>query len=462
MASHKIKLASSLLMGRAPKGDDNLRRYGSILRGGATAVIAKAVAALAGFASVPLTLGHLGPERYGLWASLYSILAWLYMADLGLANGLMNALSEAFGKQRQDLAREYVATAFWGLGGMALLVGAGLLGACQWIDWSAAMNIRSAAVGQEFGLAMGVAAALFVVNLPFSIVGRIYIAYQQGEIANFWAVLNTLGGLLGLLAAIAAQGGLATLVLGFSGGQTLVGIASAIWLFGKKMPELRPSSRLSRSGAKRVFGVAASFFITQIATLMLFQSANLIIAHFLGPEQVAPYQVTWMLFFYVTLPQQLIGANIWAAIGESYARGDVKWIKRLFVRYLLGGVAFAAPCIVILASCAAVIIKFWAGAEAVPSRELVYWMAAWACVLTIMQPLIAVLGGTGKLHAYSLFNLVSASASVVGAVWAVQRFGSPGVIAATVIGFVALSLLPAIWLVRNILQEPGRPAPPSA
>jgi len=453
MVSHKIKLVSSLLMGREPKGNDSLRRYGSILRGGATAVIAKAVAALAGFASVPLTLGHLGPERYGLWASLYSILAWLYMADLGLTNGLMNALSEAFGKQRQDLAREYVSTAFWGLSGMALLVGAGILGTFQWLDWSAVMNIRSAAVSTEFRLAMAVAAGLFVINLPFSIVSRIYIASQQGEIANLWGVANTIGGLLGLVLAIFAHGEIPVLVFGFSGGQTIVSIVSGAWLFGKAKPEIRPNFIISRPSLDRIFGVSVSFFISQLATLMLFQSANIIISHFLGPEQVAPYQVTWMLFYYVTLPQQLVGANIWAAIGESYSKGDIAWIRRIFFRYFAFSIIFGGLLILTLALYADIIIKAWVGPQAIPSsEEMIYWMSAWAGVLVVLQPLIAVLGGVGKLKEYSFFSLLAALVAVLGGISTVEAYGSVGVIASTAISIGTLTMIPALYLTSQLLK----------
>ena len=110
-----VRLLLSLAFRRESGDNPSLRRYGAIVRGGATAVIAKLIAMGAALVSVPLTLHHLGAERYGLWATLFSIMSWLSLADLGLTNGLMNALSQAFAQQRRDLAREYVSSAFWGL-----------------------------------------------------------------------------------------------------------------------------------------------------------------------------------------------------------------------------------------------------------------------------------------------------------------------------------------------------------
>src|SRR5574341_1512330 len=45
--------------------------------------------ALTLLAAVPLTLGYLGQERYGLWATISSFLVLLQFADLGIGNGLL-------------------------------------------------------------------------------------------------------------------------------------------------------------------------------------------------------------------------------------------------------------------------------------------------------------------------------------------------------------------------------------
>ena len=447
----KVRLVTSLLLGRTPAANESLRRYGSIVRGGATAVVAKLVGLGAGFAAVPLTLHYLGSERYGLWATLFSILSWLSLADLGLSNGLITALSEAFALGRRDLAREYVSTSFWGLWAISGLIAVVLLACYPLIDWSRLMNIGSPAVGAEFRLAVALAAALFLINLPFTIVARVFIAAQRAEVANFWAIVNSAGTLAGLMAAIVSGGRLPALVLGFSGGQALVSIASAVWLF-TRYPELSPTRSIARSSLVRVFGVAVSFFVTQIATLLLFQSANVLISHNLGPRYVPPYQITWMLFMYVMLPQQLIGANVWAAIGDAYAKDDVRWIRDLFRRYALLSAATGGPLILTLIAAARPLVRRWAGEQAVPDEELVLWMAAWASVLVILQPVIAVLAGTGRLRTYSILSLVGAGASVAGAALALRSFGPAGIVASYLVGFGAIAVVPAMLQVANILR----------
>jgi O-antigen/teichoic acid export membrane protein len=79
---------------------------------------------LMGIASVPLTVHYLGPERYGVWLTISSLLVWVALTDFGLAgNALVNVLSEAVGNDDRESARHYAASAFWALVTIALVIG---------------------------------------------------------------------------------------------------------------------------------------------------------------------------------------------------------------------------------------------------------------------------------------------------------------------------------------------------
>jgi O-antigen/teichoic acid export membrane protein len=73
---------------------------------------ARAIAVLASLVTVPLTFHYLGAERYGLWMVLISIIGMMSFADLGIGNGLVNAISDAYGRDDQRLAKESVTSAF--------------------------------------------------------------------------------------------------------------------------------------------------------------------------------------------------------------------------------------------------------------------------------------------------------------------------------------------------------------
>jgi O-antigen/teichoic acid export membrane protein len=64
------------------------------------------------FTLVPLLLTFLGAEKYGIWLTIYALVGWLTMFDLGLGNGLKLKLTEAFSKKKYREAKKLITTAY--------------------------------------------------------------------------------------------------------------------------------------------------------------------------------------------------------------------------------------------------------------------------------------------------------------------------------------------------------------
>ena len=90
--------------------DDRYRRL--LLTGGSSALV-KLFSGLINLMTIPLTVNYLGSERYGLWMGISSILALMSFADLGLGNGLVNAISKANGRKSNDDAKIAVSSTFF-------------------------------------------------------------------------------------------------------------------------------------------------------------------------------------------------------------------------------------------------------------------------------------------------------------------------------------------------------------
>ena len=61
--------------------------------------------------TIPMALHMLGPERYGLWLSISSLLLWIGFVGPGLGYGLINSVSEANGKNDRQKMRADISTA---------------------------------------------------------------------------------------------------------------------------------------------------------------------------------------------------------------------------------------------------------------------------------------------------------------------------------------------------------------
>ncbi len=391
------------------------------------------------FLTVPLTVRYLGDERYGLWVIISTILSWLALADIGLGNGLINAVAEADGQGRRDLAQRYVATTFWLLVGIAAILGLALGLAWPWLDWNAWLNVASELGRAELSPALALATGLALVNLPLAVSGRVLTAYQEGTLANYWTAAGSLLGLAGLLIATQSQAGLPALVLGFSGAQTLAAVLSTLWLFGRHKAWLRPrllSVRLSQS--RRLMQTGVEFFLLQIAALVLFQTDNLVIARFVGPEAVTGYNITYRLFGTLALLHSLSLAPLWPAYAEAAARSDWAWVRRTLRRTLIGGMATITLALVALGLLADPLICLWTVGAVSASPALVWLMAAWAWLWAWGNTFAFLLNGLGHIRFQMGIGLVQAVVNLALSILWVQTYGVIGVIAATVVTYAGI------------------------
>jgi O-antigen/teichoic acid export membrane protein len=436
---------TNLTLGRTKPVSDGQRRYVRIFQAVLTSLAGRGVGVIVSLISIPLTVRYLGAERYGVWVTVSTLLAWLNIADLGLGSGLTNALSECYGKDRRDLAQSYVATTFWVLVGVGGALGGAFLITWPWLDWPALFNVHSAQARAEVGPAMALAIAIFLLNFPLSIVVKIYGAYQEGAIANSWATAGNLASLLALIAATRVEGGLVWLVVAVSGTLLLVTAANALWLFWRHKPWLKPRvSAIRRESVRRLVGTGGMFFVLQIASLLILQTDNVIIAHYLGARQVTPYSVAWRLFSYSTLPQVLIFNALWPAYGEAFTRRDTAWIKRTLRANALFSIVSTALLAAPLVLFGQIIIELWAGGDAVPPFTVLAWMGCWSLLFAAMNTTTCILNGLGRVRGQMIYGMATAGVNIVLTIAWVSSFGLSGVIAGTVISYLVCALVPQL------------------
>ncbi len=209
-------------------GQRRLRRAGLT---GVVTLLARGVTVGIGLVTLPLTSHYLGKERFGLWLTLSSFITWMAIADFGLANSLINALSAADGKDDRRAAQQAVASAFWLVLAVAVAVILICLALAPLVSWERVFNVSSPAAVAEAAPAMLVVLVICALRLPASLVGCVYQAYQEGYLHQLWSGLSGVLGAAGLLLAIKLEAGLPWLVLAFLGSMLLADLLSAAYLF---------------------------------------------------------------------------------------------------------------------------------------------------------------------------------------------------------------------------------------
>ena len=113
------------------------------------AALSKALSVLATLVSIPLALAYLGAERFGVWSTLSALVLALQFADLGLGNGVVNAVSSAFGARDQAALRRYVSSAAFALLGVCLALGMLAWAVVPGVAWASVFNLQGALARAE-------------------------------------------------------------------------------------------------------------------------------------------------------------------------------------------------------------------------------------------------------------------------------------------------------------------------
>lgn len=446
-----------LVFFRSDATDHRRRRLIALIQGLVTSLGNKVIGILVNFLSVPLTIGYLGSERYGVWVTIGSLLAWLSLTDFGLGLGLNTAITSAAGQDRPDLVRNHVSTALFVLTAIAAATGAVLALAWPWIDWSALFGARSPLAQAEIGPAMAAAIAIWLLQFPISIIDKVYLAYQEGRISNYWGACGNVLSLGVLLVVTQTQGGLVWLVIALGGTGLIIRFANTIWLFGWHRPFLAPRlASVKRSSMKELTHVGSMFFLIQIMALVMFQTDNFVISHYLGAEQVPSYSLTYSLFGYTSLIQSLLFSYLWSAYSEAIARKDIAWVRRTFHLNLAFSTVSTLFMAAVLVFIAQRFIGWWAGAAVVPAINLVYWMAVWSVINAFTNPIACLLASAAHLRAQTIYSGIATISNIALSLMLVQRWGPTGVIAGTVISYLLFICGPTFIDAQHLLKKLSR------
>jgi len=404
--------------------------------------------------SVPLTLKYLDPERFGLWVTMSATLGWLGIADLGLGNGLTNAITKAAAVGNVADEHEAISTSFVMVGkvslGMALLFCA----IFPIVPWGRVFAVSTAIPPGELRMAVAMMAGIFFLSFPLNLVDKIYAGHQEGHLTNYWSIANSVVSVIALVVVCAFAKGLPWLIGALSGGALVLRLANTVYLFYVRRPEIRPTRRAHNPARGRaLLRTGAAFLVVQLAAIAMWQNDNIIVAQLYGEAAVGPYVMGLRLG---TLYLGFVGmwqGPLWPAYADASSRRDYPWIRRSLKRSLTLGMAAT-----VVASAGVVLvgqdfIRVWTrSVQMVPSRSLLMATGAYMLVMVWCQIHAMALNGLGRIRGQMYYGLSAAVLNVGLSIVLGQRLGPSGVCWATFLAALVPSVLVSFEL-RGALRE---------
>jgi O-antigen/teichoic acid export membrane protein len=434
------------------EGRSRERHRRAAMSAGASA-LAKIVSVSTALISVPLSLHYLGPERYGMWMTMSSLVAMLSFADFGIGNGLLNIVAAAHGREDRPAMREAVSSGFVVLSLIAAVIIIGFATAYPFVPWFRIFNVKTAHAQAEAGPALAAFICCFALAIPTSIVQRVQIGLQRGFMASLWQCGSSVIALIGVLTAIALHAGLPWLVLAYTGAPLLAAMLNSATFFGIVQRDISPNfRRASRRGAARVASTGLLFFVLQIMVSISYSSDNVIIAQVFGAATVPQYAVPERMFSMITMVVTMMLGPLWPAYGEALARGDIDWARRTLVRSVTLGAGVAALASATLFMIAPTVLRFWVGPLIRPSLFLLAGFGVWKVLEVTGAAISMFLNGAHVVRAQVIIATITSFTGLTLKLFLVHRIGVAGLVWSTITVYSTLTLTSYYFILHRMFS----------
>jgi O-antigen/teichoic acid export membrane protein len=427
-------------------------RLARVLKGGASGIVGKLTTLLVNAISLPITVRYLGPQQYGFWVTISTTVAMLAVMDLGVAYTLTNLISNAYANDDRVAAKRYYATAFWTSTVIALVVGVAAFLFWNRINWGNLFHVQDQAVIHEVSVCMAIALGFFLLSLPLNLVHRVLGGYQQTQITNYFNMLRNILSLIAILVVVKLRGSLPMLMLIYSASLLIGTVVLNFWMnFWDRRWIFPAPQHVSKAAISNLLGSSSGFFLLQLAGLVVFNSDNIVITHYLGAAEVAPYAVTWKLAAYAVVLQSALSPSLWPAYSEAYVRGDLVWIRKTFWRMarVIGWTTGAA--LILFGVVGRPLMQLYVGASAVPGAALLWAICGWTMICACMDLEACLLAAIGRVKMQGILSVVAAVLNIVISIYLVQRIGSIGVVAGTALSYMLVLVVPQTMILWNAL-----------
>lgn len=394
---------------------------------------------------VPLTINLLDQEKYGIWMTIFSIVSWFNMMDIGIGNGFRNKFAEAVAINDNDLAKEFVHTFYSSMGLIAFGFFLVFSIVNPFLNWHSILNLPNN-FNENISLIVWVVFALFCAQLYIKNISTILLSLQKTTYSN---ALLLYGNIVSLVFILFLQRinmvTLLSIALSFMLAPIFVYLVASIKSFNGDLKRFKPSLSYlpKRKYLKDLIGLGIKFFLIQITTIVIFSSSNIIITQLYGPSDVTPFNVAFRFYSSILVVFSIIITPFWSAFTEANAIQDYSWIKKSIKKLIFIWLIFSLG-VIVLWFISPYIFNIWVGSSVIIPYYLSLQFAFFVLINSWSSIFSFFVAGVGKI---SLSLYVAVFQFIVYIPLALflaknMNFNTSGIIMATNI----ILLIPAVLL----------------
>ena len=298
--------------------------------------VSRLSAVICSFLIIPIVSGYLSKTEFGIWVLITSLSALLSFSDLGVGNGIINAVSRKFGENDLIGIRRVVGASYVAL----ILISTILFSIFYFI-------ILLCGIEKYFGIkdpgdivwlksAVVIFVSVYFVSLPVNVVLKVQIAIQKGYITSFYSMLGALLSLLLVMIGVSMKVSFVWLVFLFVAPGVVAQLINSFVFYFWNGSEYIPKFTFSLDAeVKCLLKNGLAFLFLQLIFGILASIDVYLISMNYGPSEVGDYSIAAKLFSAITFIYGIILQPLWPAYREAMITKNFAWVRRTHLRTLI-------------------------------------------------------------------------------------------------------------------------------
>lgn len=401
---------------------------------------------------VPLTLGYVSSELYGIWLTLSSIMLWLNFFDVGFTLGLKNKLAEAIALGQWERGKALVSTTYFMMVVIFVPLCLILEILIPTVNWASFLNVDPS-YNPDIQRAMYILSACFCMQMIVNVLIAVVAAYQKVALSSAFPVIGQILSLIAIfILTKCCPPSLYVLSMAISVMPILVVLIASFILFSSRFKQVSPSIHaLDKIYIKDLFGLGIKFFIIQIQVVILFQTTNILISNLSGPNDVTAYNIAYKYIGIGMMVFNIILAPLWPAFTDAYARKDYAWMNSIYKKMKKIWV-YTALAIMGMVIISPIVYKIWIGEKVAVPLVMTIIVGIYTILYSWDSLQVSLINGIGCIRLQSIITVLGLILHIPLSFFLGRFIGAYGVLT-SMICIVAVYLTVFTIQTRKILNQ---------
>jgi O-antigen/teichoic acid export membrane protein len=385
------------------------------------------------FIAMPILIHGLGQDRYGIYATVMSVVGYVGLLDLGIGISLTKFVAEYYANRDFRRLNEMLSTS------LLLYLGLGILGSVILVAFSSlfvqhVFNIP-VSLWTEGRYVFWISALSLFNGLTLGIFGNLLNGIQRQDITRTITIGNALITYSGAILLVTMGYKLVAFML-FATLMDVLSFLVQLWIARRMLPEVRFFPRIfKKQELKQIVNFSFAMFINQLAARNVGVLDKLILGIFLPIANVTLYAVGYTLAsFSFRIPSAAVLASLPAA-SELMAQGRLGAVHQLILRGMKYTGLMAIPIFTVMGVMAPDIVRLWMGEGYELSARVLQLLLAGYFWLALSSSGANVMIGIGKPYINTYYAVAQILLCSTLSIAMIQFFGVLGAAAGAAMAY---------------------------